>query len=91
MKQTWRFLRSGRLGPAENMAVDEAVLLAHSEGKVPPTLRFYGWDPPTLSIGYFQKAEDEVDFAAVRQNGIGFVRRPTGGAPCCTTVSLHTA
>lgn len=61
------------------MAVDEAVLTAHSEGLVPPTVRFYGWNPPSLTIGYFQKAEDEVDFAALRAQGIGFVRRPTGG------------
>lgn len=61
------------------MAVDEAILTAQGEGRVPPTLRFYGWDPPTLSIGYFQKAAEEVEFAALRRLGIGFVRRPTGG------------
>ncbi|HEY0829149.1 MAG TPA: biotin/lipoate A/B protein ligase family protein [Bacilli bacterium] len=61
------------------MAIDEAILTAHSEGLVPPTLRFYGWNPATLSIGYFQKAEEEINFMAVEQEGIGFVRRPTGG------------
>ena len=77
--ETWRFVCSGAGSPAYNMALDEAILTAHSEGKAPPTVRFYGWTPPTLSIGYFQKAEEEVDFAALRQKGIGFVRRPTGG------------
>ena len=77
--ETWRFIRSGNSSPAYNMAVDEAVLTLHGEGKSPPTLRFYGWDPPKLSIGYFQKAEDEVDFAALEAEGLGFVRRPTGG------------
>lgn len=62
-----------------NMAIDEAILTAHSEGKVPPTVRFYGWEPATLSIGYFQKAAEEVDFSALARHGIGFVRRPTGG------------
>jgi lipoate-protein ligase A len=61
------------------MAMDEAITVAHSEGKVPPTLRFYGWNPPTLSIGYFQKASVEVDLEALKRQGIGFVRRPTGG------------
>jgi lipoate-protein ligase A len=42
-------------------------------------LRFYRWQPAALSIGYFQKAEEEVDFAALSRSGIGFVRRPTGG------------
>jgi lipoate-protein ligase A len=60
------------------MAIDEAILTAHSEEKSPPTVRFYGWNPATLSIGYFQKAQ-EVDMEAVASEGIGFVRRPTGG------------
>jgi lipoate-protein ligase A len=74
----WRFIHTGDRSPAGNMAIDEAILTAHSEGKVPPTVRFYGWAPATLSIGYFQKAQ-EVDHEAVHKEGIGFVRRPTGG------------
>jgi lipoate-protein ligase A len=61
------------------MAVDEAILNAHSRGLVPPTIRFFGWDPPTLSIGYFQRAAKEVEFEALKEKGLGFVRRPTGG------------
>jgi lipoate-protein ligase A len=76
--EAWRFLHTGDRSPAENMAIDEAVLTAHSEEKSPPTVRFYGWNPATLSIGYFQKAQ-EVDMGAVEKEGIGFVRRPTGG------------
>ena len=75
---TWRFVHTGDRSPGVNMALDEAILTAHSEGRVPPTVRFYGWSPATLSIGYFQKAQ-EVDFEAVAREGIGFVRRPTGG------------
>jgi lipoate-protein ligase A len=79
MGTQWRFISSGRQDPAYNMAVDEAILTAHSEGKVPPTVRFYGWNPATLSIGYFQKATDEINFEQLAQEGLGFVRRPTGG------------
>lgn len=61
------------------MAIDEAILTACQENRVPPTLRFYGWSPAALTIGYFQQAEREVDFEALRRAGIGFVRRPTGG------------
>ena len=74
----WRFIHTGRRSPAENMAIDEAVLTAHSEGKVPPTVRFYGWNPPSLSIGFFQKAA-EVQMSELTDRGIGFVRRATGG------------
>lgn len=77
--EQWRFVETGTGGPAENMAIDEAILLAHSQGRVPPTVRFYAWDPPTLSIGYFQRAEREVDLAELERRGLGFVRRPTGG------------
>nr|WP_150960180.1 biotin/lipoate A/B protein ligase family protein [Aneurinibacillus sp. XH2] len=75
----WRWIRSGAEAPAMNMAVDEAILIAHSEGRTPPTLRFYGWNPASLSIGYFQRARNEVDFEELKRQGIGFVRRATGG------------
>ncbi|MFC0211173.1 biotin/lipoate A/B protein ligase family protein [Paenibacillus chartarius] len=78
MSDTWRFVHTGHQGPAYNMAVDEAILTAVSEGSVPPTVRFYGWAPATLSIGYFQKSA-ELDFDAIAREGVGFVRRPTGG------------
>ncbi|MFZ5901694.1 MAG: lipoate--protein ligase family protein [Bacillota bacterium] len=75
----WRLLQTGFNTAAVNMAVDEAILLAHSQGLVPPTLRFYGWKPPAVSIGYFQRLEEEVDLEACRRLGIDWVKRPTGG------------
>ncbi|UXH44486.1 lipoate--protein ligase family protein [Rossellomorea vietnamensis] len=78
-KETWRFIDSGNCSPSYNMALDEALLDWHSEGKIPPTIRFYGWDPATLSVGYFQKVEKEINLEAVKEHGLGFVRRPTGG------------
>lgn len=78
-RSPWRYLHTGNRSPAENMAIDEAISIAHREGAVPPTVRFYGWNPASLSIGYFQQAEKEVDFQALREHGLGFVRRSTGG------------
>src|SRR5690242_3534244 len=78
-KETWRFIDSGNGSPSFNMALDEALMEWNSQGKFPPIIRFYGWNPATLSIGFFQKAEKEIDIEAVRNQGIGFVRRPTGG------------
>ncbi|MEJ9270000.1 lipoate--protein ligase family protein, partial [Bacillus thuringiensis] len=77
--ETWRFIDSGDRDPAYNMALDEALLNWHSEGLIPPTIRFYGWNPPTLSIGYFQKVEKEINMEMVEKHQLGFVRRPTGG------------
>ena len=61
------------------MAVDEAVFRERIRTKVPPTLRFYGWRTPAVSIGHFQDARREIDIEACRRLGIAIVRRPTGG------------
>ncbi|MFB6465841.1 biotin/lipoate A/B protein ligase family protein [Cytobacillus sp. Hz8] len=78
-KEKWLFIDSGHCSPFYNMALDEALLDWHSHGDIPPVIRFYGWNPATLSIGYFQKAEKEINFDAVKEHQLGFVRRPTGG------------
>ncbi|MFC9656288.1 octanoyltransferase LipM [Bacillus subtilis] len=78
-KETWRFIDSGNASPVFNMALDEALLYWHSEKKIPPVIRFYGWNPATLSVGYFQNIRKEINFEAVHKYNLGFVRRPTGG------------
>jgi lipoate-protein ligase A len=75
---TWRLVWSEPADGATNMAVDEAILRAVAAGHVPPTLRFYAWEPPCLSLGRGQRAAD-VDLDALREAGYGLVRRPTGG------------
>ncbi|MDH7571779.1 MAG: lipoate--protein ligase family protein [Armatimonadota bacterium] len=62
-----------------NMAVDEALFIAHAEGWAPPTLRLYSWRPPALSIGYFQSLSRDVDAEACARAGVHVVRRLTGG------------
>lgn len=80
LKETqWRVIDTGYHTGPENMAIDEAIARAHGRGEVPPTLRFYGWKPAAISIGYFQSMRDEVNLDAVRAGGYGYVRRPTGG------------
>ncbi len=74
----WRLITDGPADGAWNMAVDAALLATHEAGNGPPTVRLYGWDRPTVSIGRFQKAED-VDGAVCTDRGIGACRRPTGG------------
>jgi len=75
----WRIIKSGKMSPAENMAIDEAIFEGNITGRSEPTIRFYGWNPPTVSCGYNQEAEKEVDFELLDKFGFGFVRRPTGG------------
>jgi len=75
----FRFLQTGKLAAAENMAIDEAVLENVASGESAPTLRLYGWSPAAVSIGYFQSLEEEIDLMACKRYGIDFVRRQTGG------------
>ena len=74
----WRLLHTPFADGPTNMAVDEAILLAVAAGQVPPTLRFFGWEPPCLSLGYAQPVA-EVDETRLATLGWGLVRRPTGG------------
>jgi lipoate-protein ligase A len=78
-KEKWCYINSGKCSPAFNMALDECLLNWQSEKKMLPTVRFYEWEVPTLSIGYFQRVEKEINMEEVSKRGFGFVRRPTGG------------
>jgi lipoate-protein ligase A len=78
-RRRWRVIvesepRSG----AWNMAIDRALMESVAEGVSPPTLRFYQWQPPALSLGKGQPI-DVVDRDRCRADGIDVVRRPTGG------------
>lgn len=74
----WRVIRHAAAPGPVNMAVDEAIAQAIAAGVVPPTLRFYAWDPPCVSLGRNQPAAG-VDLARCAGRGYGIVRRPTGG------------
>src|SRR2546428_11365732 len=78
MSDDWRLLVDAPAGCAWNMAVDEVLLDGVAAGSTPPTLRFYEWAPPCLSLGYFQPFE-VVDVAGCRGLGVDVVRPPTGG------------
>lgn len=76
--QEWRLIITGYMSGAQNMAIDEAILKISADGDTPPTLRFYGWTPACLSLGFAQKAT-EVDWDRCSQHRIDVVRRPSGG------------
>ncbi len=59
---------------AENMALDEAMMVLARAGRV--ALRFYGWSPHCLSLGRNQRAGGP---RRGLEPGIDVVRRPTGG------------
>ena len=71
----WRLLVQPGLPGYKQMAIDEALyLLADS-----PVLRFYTWQKPTLSLGFFQEYKRVVRESFLMHNNIDVVRRITGG------------
>ena len=79
MTETWNFINTGSHDPYYNMAMDEALLNFVSRGEIDPVVRFYTWNPATLSVGYFQRLKKEIDIDKVNEKGFGLVRRQTGG------------
>lgn len=67
-------VREGRL----QIAFDEALIELHKAGHVPDTLRFLRF-PPTALVGRHQAVSHELRLEHIRANGIGIVRRITGG------------
>ena len=63
---------------AWNMSVDEAIMNDVIGGLSIPTIRFYAWQPATLSLGYAQPVSD-VDQDRIHDRGWNLVRRATGG------------
>lgn len=61
-------------GPT-NMARDEALMSIAAQGH--PVLRFYTWNPPTVSLGYFQPHSVRRYHPALE--ALPFVRRSSGG------------
>lgn len=71
---------SGPCHPAWNMAVDEALLrCAQDEGIPRLIVRFYGWDRPSASMGYFQNYRAAQAVCAGEAAPRFIVRRATGG------------
>lgn len=60
-----------------NMAIDYFLSLNRS-AQTMPVLRFYGWKPYCLSIGFHQQWQ-AIDTARLSADGFEFTRRPTGG------------
>lgn len=62
------------------MAIDRWLLAQHQQGLHPPTLRFYTWNPTTISLGYHQKHWPE-SWKSLHYHGqpVDLVQRPSGG------------
>ncbi|GAB4297074.1 MAG: lipoate--protein ligase family protein [Desulfuromonadia bacterium] len=75
----WRLLVMQESDAPTVMAVDEAILSLFGDDQPMPTLRFYGWNPPALSLGRNQMPDQILDLEKCRREGVPLVRRITGG------------
>ncbi len=76
--RTWLLVLSDPGNASWNMAADEYFFrMAVRTDR--PVLRLYTWSPPGISLGYAQKPERHIDVSACRKDGVGIVRRLTGG------------
>jgi lipoate-protein ligase A len=67
----------GALSGAENMARDHALARELTPGT--GVLRLYEWDPPTVSFGRNEPAAGIYSISRAGEEGVAYVRRPTGG------------
>lgn len=76
----WRLIPPLEVEGNLQMAIDEWLLEEHRRFKIPPTLRFYTWQPIAISLGYHQKRFPEFwQNLAWGGTPLELVRRPSGG------------
>ncbi|HEV3117610.1 MAG TPA: lipoate--protein ligase family protein, partial [Gemmataceae bacterium] len=63
---------------AENLALDEALLLEAEAGGA-EVLRFWEWKRPAVVLGAGSRLADDVDEAACHADGVPILRRSSGG------------
>lgn len=78
--QVWRLIPILAAAGDVQMAIDRWLLAQHESGQHPPTLRFYTWSPPAISLGYHQRQYPEFwQDLTWKGEKLDLVRRPTGG------------
>ncbi len=65
--------------PAENLALDEALLDEVDEQGGDPVLRFWESDRPFVVLGLSRRVRDDVHLAACEEDGVPVFRRASGG------------
>lgn len=78
MSAPFRVIDTGVREGRANIAFDAALIEERQAGRVPDTIRFLRF-PPTALIGRHQALNREVNTQYCQENGVGMVRRITGG------------
>ena len=78
MREAFRIIDTGVRDGRANIAFDAALIELRQQGCVPDTIRFLRF-PPTALIGRHQDLSREINLEYCARDGIGTVRRITGG------------
>jgi lipoate---protein ligase len=77
---SWRLIPPIETTGQLQMQIDRWLLQQHILGQIPPTLRFYTWSQPTISLGYHQQRYPEHwRSLGWHERPIDLIKRPTGG------------
>ena len=79
MIDDWRVLFDGAASARAQMALDERLA-----DEAVPTVRFFTWSPPAVSVGWKQALPEWFEPSAWHEAGLEWVERPTGGG-----IALH--
>jgi len=79
--------------PAENLALDEALLDSAEAGQTGELLRFWESPTPFVVVGYANKIATEANVAVCEKSGVPILRRCSGGGtvvqgPGCLNYSV---
>ena len=64
---------------AENLALDEALLLEAEASRSGELLRFWEWPTPTVILGAGSRLTEDVNQPACQADGVAIFRRSSGG------------
>src|SRR5690348_8693943 len=85
-RRSMRYLDLTLPSPAENLALDEALLLQAEAGQGGEVLRVWEWHHPAVVLGSGCRLAEDVDEPACQADGVPILRRSSGGG----TVLLGT-
>jgi lipoate-protein ligase A len=74
-----RFLDLTLPAAADNLALDEALLLRAESGDADEVLRVWEWHEPAVVLGSACRLAEDVDVAACEADGVPILRRSSGG------------
>lgn len=74
----FRLIRSQPASAAYNMALDAKIFSGYLEDGV-AVLRLYSWQAPSITYGFSQEPESQIELGACAADGVQIAKRITGG------------